>query len=168
MRRLLSCIFIITGYTAVAQNADSAWIVNNYTKKEVYIPMRDGKKLFTAVYIPKDTTEAHPILMERTPYSCAPYGEDTFQNWWSNYYKEYFKEGYIMVKQDVRGRWMSEDEFVNVRPFNPNNWRSERKPIPSAIFIYNSNILRRLQYTGGNNCGNCQRGGCNGCSEIDP
>ena len=82
--------------------------------------MRDGKKLFTAVYMPKDTSEAHPILMERTPYSCRPYGENKFEAWWNGYLKEYFKEGYIMVKQDVRGRWMSEDEFVNVRPFNAN------------------------------------------------
>jgi hypothetical protein len=106
-------------FNATAQTIDSTWIVNNYVKKEVYIPMRDGKKLFTAIYMPKDTTETHPILMERTPYSCEPYGEQAFENWWASYLKEYFKEGYIMVKQDVRGRWMSEDEFVNVRPFNP-------------------------------------------------
>ena len=106
---------------ASAQNADSIWIVNNYIKKEVYIPMRDGVKLFTAVYIPKDTTETHPFLMTRTPYSCQPYGENNFDPyWWDSYNREYFKEGYIMVKQDVRGRWMSEDEFVNVRPFNSN------------------------------------------------
>jgi len=88
--------------------------------------MRDGIKLFTAVYIPKDTAEAHPILMSRTPYSCQPYGENNFDPyWWNTYNREYFKEGYIMVKQDVRGRWMSEDEFVNVRPFNPNKTGKE-------------------------------------------
>src|SRR5215471_7794628 len=122
MRKFFTCFLIITitSLAAVAQNADSAWIVNNYVKKEVYIPMRDGKKLFTAVYSPKDTTELHPILMKRTPYSCAPYGEQNFNpEWWDTYLKEYFKEGYIMVLQDVRGKWMSEDEFTDVRPFNP-------------------------------------------------
>ncbi|HEX5024432.1 MAG TPA: CocE/NonD family hydrolase [Agriterribacter sp.] len=97
---------------------DSAWIRNNYYKKEMYIPMRDGIKLFTAVYLPKDTAEMHPLLITRTPYSCAPYGEDQFKNFWSNHYAAYFKEAYIMIIQDVRGRWMSEGQFVDVRPFN--------------------------------------------------
>ena len=126
MRKLLTCLLILLCFTANAQDIDSTWIVNNYVKKEVYIPMRDGKKLFTAIYIPKDTSEAHPILMERTPYSCQPYGENLFDaGWWNSYLKEYFKEGYIMVKQDVRGRWMSEDEIVNVRPFNANKTGKE-------------------------------------------
>ncbi|MCK7460610.1 MAG: CocE/NonD family hydrolase [Sphingobacterium sp.] len=63
--------------------------------------------------------EKHPILITRTPYSCAPYGENNWNSFWNSYQKEYLKEGYIMVTQDVRGRWMSEGEFVNVRPFNP-------------------------------------------------
>ena len=83
--------------------------------------MRDGVKLFTAVYAPKNTTEKQPFLMVRTPYSCAPYGEDKIQSRiYDTHWKEYLKEGYIFVFQDVRGRWMSEGEFVDVRPFNPN------------------------------------------------
>jgi len=101
------------------QNEDSAWIVTHYTKVEKYIPMRDGIKLFTSIYIPRDTSEKHPILMTRTPYSCAPYGE-TFLPYWDSYEKEYLKQGYIMVTQDVRGRWMSEGKFEDVRPFNAN------------------------------------------------
>ena len=121
MRKLFISLMLLNFFAASAQNADSAWVVSNYTKKEVYIPMRDGIKLFTAMYIPKDTAEVHPILMTRTPYSCAPYGEGNFSSYlWDSYTKEYLKEGFIMVIQDVRGRWMSEDEFVNVRPFNPN------------------------------------------------
>ncbi len=112
---LLACPFI-----AAAQDPDSTWIVNNYTKKEVTIPMRDGIKLFTAIYIPKDKTEKHPLLMKRTPYSCAPYGENNFADAWHSYQKQYFKENYIMVLQDVRGRWMSGGQFVDVRPFNKN------------------------------------------------
>ncbi|HYE56374.1 MAG TPA: CocE/NonD family hydrolase [Chitinophagaceae bacterium] len=104
-----------------AQNSqDSAWIRDHYYKIERMIPMRDGVKLFTSIYIPKDTTEKHPILLRRTPYSCAPYGEDKWEAFWNNHHRYYLREGYIMVKQDVRGRWMSEGEFEDVRPYNAN------------------------------------------------
>jgi len=96
---------------------DSVWIRENYYKLEKYVPMRDGVKLFTTLYIPKDTTEKHPILMTRTPYSCAPYGADKWRNYYTSYLRYYLREGYIMVTQDVRGRWMSEGQFVDVRPF---------------------------------------------------
>ena len=100
---------------------DSAWIRDNYTKKEVYITMRDGIRLFTAIYSPKDVTEKHPILMTRTPYSCAPYGEQNFtSNLWTRHWRYYARENYVIVIQDVRGRWMSEGEFMDIRPFNPN------------------------------------------------
>ena len=80
--------------------------------------MRDGVKLFTAIYAPKDNAEKHPILMTRTPYSCAPYGDTLYpSNLWLQHLRYYLREGYIIVRQDVRGRWMSEGEFVDVRPF---------------------------------------------------
>lgn len=104
-----------------AQNSqDSAWIRDNYIKKEINIPMRDGVKLFTSVYMPKDATEKHPILMTRTPYSCAPYGENNWRSFWGGHFRYYMREGYIIVLQDVRGRWMSEGEFEDIRPYNPN------------------------------------------------
>jgi putative CocE/NonD family hydrolase len=100
---------------------DSAWVRDNYYKWERMIPMRDGKKLFTAIYIPKDVSEKHPVLLRRTPYSSAPYGEDKFPDaFWNSYYRLYMRENYIMVVQDVRGRYMSEGDFVDVRPYNPN------------------------------------------------
>ena len=104
---------------------DSAWIRDNYTKKEILIPMRDGTKLFTSVYIPNDNSEVHPILMNRTPYSCAPYGEKNYRSFWDNQWKYYMRRNYIIVIQDVRGRWMSEGEFVDVRPFNANKKGTE-------------------------------------------
>ncbi len=116
MRKILIGLLLVSFY-AKAQHADSAWIVNNYTKKETYIPMRDGVKLFTSVYMPKDTSTKHPILLTRTPYSCAPYGELKWKPWWNGYESAYFSEGYIMVIQDVRGRWMSEGEFTNMTPY---------------------------------------------------
>src|SRR5437870_5850961 len=117
---LLFFLFLSITIFAQTNSQDSAWIRDNYTKKEVYIPMRDGIKLFTAIYLPKDATEKHPILMTRTPYSCAPYGEGNFTpNLWTRHWKYYLRENYILVVQDVRGRWMSEGEFVDIRPFNP-------------------------------------------------
>ena len=98
-------------------NQDSAWFRDNYYKVEQAIPMRDGVKLFTSIYIPRDSTVKHPILMERTPYNCSPYGPKEYRNFWSDYNRFYLYEGYIMVVQDVRGRWMSEGKFVDVRPF---------------------------------------------------
>ena len=114
-----SFLLLISILFAQAQNADSAWFVNNYTKTETYITMRDGVKLFTSIYTPNDASEKHPFIMGRTPYSCAPYGAEKLQVWRS-YRMVYAKENYIFVTQDVRGRYMSEGEFVDVRPFNKN------------------------------------------------
>jgi hypothetical protein len=121
MLKLHVLLFLLIPFLGSAQTIDSAWFKNNYTKKEVYIPMRDGVKLFTAVYTPKDNAEKHPILITRTPYSCAPYGENNYSpRYYRSHYKEYLKENYIIVVQDVRGRWMSEGTFVDVRPFIEN------------------------------------------------
>ena len=116
----LCFLLLLLPFSGIAQNQDSAYFLNNYTKKEVYIPVRDGIRLFTTLYLPKDKTEKHPILMTRTPYSCAPYGEDKYSaRYYRNHYKEYLKENYIIVVQDVRGCWMSEGNFLDVRPYNP-------------------------------------------------
>jgi len=119
---LLTILFLGVFFWSTAQevNSDSAWFRDNYYKIEKAIPMRDGIRLFTSIYIPRDSTEKHPILMERTPYNCSPYGPDSFRNWWADYKRYYLREGYIMVVQDVRGRWMSGGKFVDVRPFIKN------------------------------------------------
>jgi len=113
-------LFLVLPFISFAQNADSIWIVNNFTKKEVMIPMRDGIKLFTTIYAPKDKSEKHPILLIRTPYSCAPYGENNFSSFWNSPRKVFLKENYIYIIQDVRGRWMSEGVFEDIRPYIPN------------------------------------------------
>jgi putative CocE/NonD family hydrolase len=89
-----------------------------YTKYEYRIPMRDGKKLFTAVYVPKDTSQKYPILLTRTPYSVGPYGIDRYKD---NLGPSplFGQAGYVFAYQDVRGRWMSEGTHVNMRPHNP-------------------------------------------------
>ncbi|OIQ97471.1 cocaine esterase [mine drainage metagenome] len=119
MKKLVFVLLLLP-FISIAQNIDSAWVHANYTKKEVYIKMRDGVKLFTAIYIPNDRSEKHPILLNRTPYSVAPYGENSVPHNYSNLNKAYLKEGYILVRQDVRGRWMSEGTFVDVRPYIEN------------------------------------------------
>jgi uncharacterized protein len=92
---------------------------SHYTKSEQMIPMRDGIKLFTVIYSPKEPSQKYPIMLNRTPYSAGPYGKDA--------YKPAIgpslamaQEGYIFVYQDVRGRWMSEGDFIDARPYNPN------------------------------------------------
>jgi putative CocE/NonD family hydrolase len=90
----------------------------NYTKYEYRIPMRDGKRLFTAVYVPKDTSQKWPMLMTRTPYGVGPYGVDQYRSELGPS-ALLAQQGYIFVYQDVRGRWMSEGELVNARPHRP-------------------------------------------------
>jgi len=95
------------------------YIKSHYTKREVMVPMRDGVKLFISIYEPKDKKEKYPIMFDRTCYSVGPYGPDNFRT--SLGPDELFaREGYIFVYQDVRGRYMSEGEFEDVRPYLPN------------------------------------------------
>src|SRR5438105_6288470 len=85
----------------------------HYTKYDYRIPMRDGVKLFTSVFVPKDSSQPYPILMQRTPYSIAPYGIDNYRPIVGP--SELFtKEGFIFAYQDVRGRNLSEGTFVDV------------------------------------------------------
>ncbi|SDX37528.1 hypothetical protein SAMN05444411_10534 [Lutibacter oricola] len=94
------------------------YVEANYTKTETSITMRDGVKLFTSIYSPKDKSKTYPILLQRTPYSVRPYGENNYKsNIAPN--QHMMKEGYIVVYQDVRGRWMSEGTFDNMRAYIP-------------------------------------------------
>ncbi|HEV8072261.1 MAG TPA: CocE/NonD family hydrolase [Planctomycetaceae bacterium] len=93
-----------------------AEIKAQYTKYEYRIPMRDGKRLFSAVYVPKDDSRKYPIMLNRTPYSVAPYGADEYRDRLGPS-KLFDKSGYIFVLQDVRGRMMSEGDYVNMRPY---------------------------------------------------
>lgn len=103
------------------QAADA--IAQNYTKYVHRIPMRDGKKLHTHVYVPKDRSRTYPFMMMRTPYSVRPYGVDNYpRGRHANRFapsRGFITDGYIFVHQDVRGRMMSEGAFVDVRPVNP-------------------------------------------------
>ena len=97
----------------------AAMIRAGYTKYEYRIPMRDGVRLFTSVYVPNDASDRkkYPFLMTRTPYSVAPYGADRYAHVLGLESME--KEGFIFVGQDVRGRHNSEGVFADVRPHAP-------------------------------------------------
>ena len=111
--------FVLTSVSAqkaAPEAPQEDYIRAHYTKYEFRIPMRDGKRLFTAVYVPKNADGGpYPILMDRTPYSVAPYGEDQYPKHLGPS-EEFEKSGYIFAYQDVRGRWMSEGDFVEMRP----------------------------------------------------
>jgi uncharacterized protein len=98
----------------------AAYIREHYSKFDYDIPMRDGTHLFTTVYIPQHQTAPLPIMLERTPYSIRPYGEDEYPKQLGPS-EEFAKEGYIFAYQDVRGRFHSEGKFEEVRPIKQKN-----------------------------------------------
>ena len=101
-----------------AQEAKEAPDVKTrYAKQEVMIPMRDGTRLFTIIYTPKDTSQTYPFLLTRTAYSIAPYGPDNYRAVVGPS-EEFTREGYIFVYQDARGRFKSEGTFVHHLPFD--------------------------------------------------
>ncbi|HVS82483.1 MAG TPA: CocE/NonD family hydrolase [Pyrinomonadaceae bacterium] len=127
----LSIAFLLLALSALASFAQGPgqmsqqqreladYIKSHYTKREVMIPMRDGVKLFACIYEPKDTSQKYPIMFDRTPYSVGPYGPDAYKT--SLGPDDLFpREGYIFVYGDVRGRYMSEGEYEDVRPYIPN------------------------------------------------
>jgi putative CocE/NonD family hydrolase len=118
MQKLIiaSCFFLFSsGVFAQTMKEDSTFVRQNFTKIERMIPMRDGVKLFTAIYIPIDQSGKYPFLMQRTPYSCSPYGAEKYPYSLSSNQK-LLREKFIFVTQDVRGRYMSEGNFEEMTP----------------------------------------------------
>ncbi len=121
IRRLLFLLLLLP-LSTFAQDAypysykqDSAFIRDNYEKKEYQVEMRDGVRLFTQVYAPKDQSRPYPILLQRTPYSCQPYGANAYpRRLGPNPYM--LRDLYIIVYQDVRGRYASEGKFIEMTP----------------------------------------------------
>lgn len=108
-------LFLLHGFSTAQTEAE---VKANYTKREQLIPMRDGVKLFTAIYIPRDQSQTYPIMITRTPYTVSPYGPDKYKPALGpSLFMQ--KEKYIFVYQDVRGKFMSEGEYVDVRPHKP-------------------------------------------------
>ncbi len=117
-------ISLFLSFPLFSQISEDYKVEDNYTKQEVYIPMRDGVKLHTTIYTPNDTSKKYPVIMQRTPYSSRPYGKDQFRSRIGP--NEYLmQEGNIIVYQDVRGRWMSEGTYDNMRAYIPNKKRKQ-------------------------------------------
>ncbi|OON66921.1 CocE/NonD family hydrolase [Hymenobacter sp. CRA2] len=118
---LLLCAAAHAQNPAATRAADSAYVREHYLKLDRRIPMRDGVQLYTVIYVPKDAAKnrRYPILMQRTPYSAAPYGEENYPKAGPIRSRELSREQYIFVNQDVRGRYMSEGEFEEMTPTVP-------------------------------------------------
>ncbi|WP_338866346.1 CocE/NonD family hydrolase [Myxococcus stipitatus] len=136
------------GATATPERIER--IRSGYTKFEYRIPMRDGVKLFTSVYVPVDASPSkrYPILLVRTPYSVGPYGADRYPKRLGPT-EDFEKEGYIFVFQDVRGQHMSEGEFVNVRPHNPKKRGPKETDESSDTYDTIDWLVKRLPHNNG-------------------
>ncbi len=116
---LITSCFERTDTEIPGTDQKNSYVTDHFDKQEVTIEMRDGIKLHTSIYSPKDKSKSYPILLKRTPYSCKPYGESEYPaTLGPNKYM--MKQGYIVVYQDVRGRWMSEGTYDNMRAYIPN------------------------------------------------
>lgn len=131
----LLVLFLLFASTAPAQAQEQEYDVKqHYKKQEFEIPMRDGVLLHTTVYSPKDTSREYPILMTRTPYSSRPYGTDQYRSKIGPN-ELMMKQGNIIVYQDVRGRWMSEGTYDNMRGYIPGK---EGKQVDEASDTYDT------------------------------
>ena len=119
MKRSLALVLVALGVIGAPMPVaaqDSTSIATRYSKTEYRVPMRDGKHLFTVVYAPRDTTRQYPIVLARTPYSVGPYGPQAYPRTIGPS-PRFADEGFIVVYQDVRGRFMSEGDFVHMTPW---------------------------------------------------
>lgn len=132
---LLFIFFTMGQLSAQTVAEDSVYMRNHYDMFEYKIPMRDGIKLFTVVYVPKDKTKKYPILMNRTCYNASGYAEFKTSGHPSNYL---VRDGYILVFQDVRGRFMSEGDFNNMTPNITGNNVKNKKDIDESSDTYDT------------------------------
>jgi hypothetical protein len=129
-------IILLSFFSLTLCAQDSNFLEKNYTKKLYKIPMRDGKKLFVSVFSPRETTTTYPMLLWRTPYSVGPYSEDNYAAYRRDTWHHLAKEGYIIIFQDVRGRFMSEGEFLNMTPHIPN--KKDKSDIDESSDTYDT------------------------------
>jgi uncharacterized protein len=150
LRLCVLTLFLVGNLAAQSKrNAEDHDIKEHYTKYEYRIPMRDGVHLFTAVYVPKDDTRSYPFLINRTPYSVGPYGEDQYRERLGPS-PDFDKAGYIFVFQDVRGRWMSEGQFVEMRPHIDN--KKSNRDVDDSSDLYDTIdwLLKNVPNNNGN------------------
>jgi putative CocE/NonD family hydrolase len=150
---VLISLFLLVACTKTSKTAKAeiseTYVSDNYTKKEVDIEMRDGITLHTTIYTPKDTSKEYPILMQRTPYSSRPYGEGEFKTQIGPNI-HLMKEGNIIVYQDVRGRWLSEGHYENMRAYIPN--KTSDKDVDESTDTYDTIdwLVKNVEHNNGN------------------
>lgn len=144
---LLIINFCLINFSFAQLPFDTTYARTHYTKYDYMIPMRDGVKLFTSVYIPKDTSHDYPFMMKRTCYSVAPYGPALFP-YLLGPSPEFMEEGFIFVYQDVRGKHHSEGSWEEIRPFNPDK---KGKEIDEASDTYDTVdwLLKHVKHNNG-------------------
>ncbi len=136
--RLSVFVFVLLITPLFAQNRPETpefQVKEHYTKYEFRIPMRDGVHLFTSVYVPKDSSRSYPFLIDRTPYGVSPYGVDQYRAHLGPS-PDFDKSGYIFVFQDVRGRYMSEGQFIEMRPHIDK--RKSNKDVDDSTDLYDT------------------------------
>lgn len=134
-QRLLVFLLLLFSVSLFAQNKDSLYMREHYDKTEYSIPMRDGIKLYTLVYTPKDRSKKHPILLNRTPYNASSY--ENFKTY-GHPSKYLVQDGYIFAFQDVRGRYMSEGVYNNMTPNITGNNVKNKKDIDESSDTWDS------------------------------
>ncbi len=146
---LLITVLFSCKKTTTSEEQENNYAQENYDKIETTITMRDSVQLFTTIYSPKDASKKYPILLQRTPYSCQPYGADTYRNDIGPN-KHLMKEGNIIVYQDVRGRWMSEGTYDNMRAYIPN--KKTAKDIDESSDTYDTIdwLVKNVENNNGN------------------
>ena len=150
---VLISLFLLVACTKTSKTAKAeiseTYVSDNYTKKEVDIEMRDGITLHTTIYTPKDTSKEYPILMQRTPYSSRPYGEGEFKTQIGPNI-HLMKEGNIIVYQDVRGRWLSEGHYENMRAYILN--KTSDKNVDESTDTYDTIdwLVKNVEHNNGN------------------
>jgi uncharacterized protein len=142
-------LLVVMTFTSPSYSQSVESLKQKYDKKEVYIMMRDGVKLFTSVYTPKDKSSRHPILLNRTPYDIEPGGPAGF-NFFMQAYTRYTEDNYIMVFQDVRGKYMSEGVFEDIRPVIP--VKSSNKDIDESTDTWDTIdwLVKNIENNNGN------------------
>jgi hypothetical protein len=159
MKSLVKVLFLSVGLLFVigsckktvkteVQQVDT-YVQDHYTKLEVDIEMRDGVTLHTTIYSPKDTSKEYPILMQRTPYSSRPYGEGNFRTQIGPNV-HLMKEGNIIVYQDVRGRWLSEGHYENMRAYIPNKTSNDQVDESSDTYDTIDWLVNNVENNNGN------------------
>jgi hypothetical protein len=135
MRALYRSSSFLLVVVAFAQAQSGYDVKEHYRKSEHMIQMRDGARLYTAVYVPRDTTRTYPFMFLRTPYSVAPYGADKYRTTLGPS-KLFDRQGYIFVHQDIRGKFMSEGTYEYHAPIRPEV--NGTKPVDHSTDTYDT------------------------------